>query len=141
AQAWKTFVPSGPGASAQMNPAVLVLMVLFLFLVIAGVIAITQGVRKIVVQYAKRIVGRKQYGGGTQYMPLKVNYAGVMPIIFAQALLVFPSTIVTMAFKNSTWAHQLAAALTARLWHSLFYGGMIFFFSYSCVATQFHPQQ
>src|SRR5512133_564612 len=72
AQAWKTFVPS-EGGSSQMNPAILVLMVLFLFIVIAGVITITQGVRKIAVQYAKRIVGRKQYGGGTQYMPLKVN--------------------------------------------------------------------
>src|SRR5258708_21186405 len=74
-------------------------------------------------------------------MPLKVNDAGVMPIIFAQALLVFPSTIVTMAFKNSTWAHQLAAALTAGFWHYLFYGAMIFFFSYFWVATQFQPQQ
>src|SRR2546426_12345162 len=65
AQAWKTFVPSG-GAATQVNPMVLVLMVLFLFCVIAGVIAITQGVRKITVQYAKRVVGRKQYGGNTQ---------------------------------------------------------------------------
>src|ERR1700737_1111064 len=59
AQAWKTFVPSEPGAGSQMNPAILVLMVLFLFIVIAGVITITQGARKITVQYAKRVVGRK----------------------------------------------------------------------------------
>src|SRR6266481_51646 len=85
-QAWKTFVPSGQGAS-QVNPMVLVLLVLVLVFVIAAVIAITQGVRKITVQYAKRVVGRKMYGGQTQYMPLKVNYAGVMPIIFAWALL------------------------------------------------------
>src|SRR5213083_1116816 len=78
-QAWKTFVPTGAGAGeSQVNPAILVLMVAFLFLVIAAVIAITQGVRKISVQYAKRVVGRKMYGGQTQYMPLKVNYAGVM---------------------------------------------------------------
>src|SRR3954452_5485402 len=93
AQAWKTFVPS-EGNAGQVNPAILVLMVGFLFVVIAAVIAITQGVRKITVQYAKRVVGRKMYGGQTQYMPLKVNYAGVMPIIFAWALLLFPSTIV-----------------------------------------------
>src|SRR5437868_14625285 len=62
-QACRTFVPSA-GAGSQMNPSILVLMVLFLLIVIAGVIAITQGVRKIAVQYAKRIVGRKQYGGG-----------------------------------------------------------------------------
>ena len=101
AQAWKTFVPSGGQARSQVNPVILVLMVAFLFIVIAAVIAVTQGVRKITVQYAKRVVGRKMYGGQTQYMPLKVNYAGVMPIIFAQALLLFPSTIVGMAFKNS----------------------------------------
>src|SRR5437879_7146145 len=86
AQAWKTFVPTETGAS-QVNPAILVLMVAFLFVVIAAVITITQGVRKISVQYAKRVVGRKMYGGQSTFMPLKVNYAGVMPIIFAWALL------------------------------------------------------
>src|SRR3954469_3426078 len=92
AQAWKPFVPSEAGSAGQMNPAILVLMVFFLFIVIAGVIiAITQGVRKISVQYAKRVVGRKMYCGQAQYMPLKVNYAGVMPIIFAWALLLFPT--------------------------------------------------
>src|SRR5437899_10585705 len=100
AQAWKTFVPSG-GQSSQVNPMVLVLMILFLFCVIAGVISITQAVRKITVQYAKRVVGRKQYGGNTQYMPLKVNYPGVMPIIFAWALLLFPNQIVSWAFPTS----------------------------------------
>src|SRR6266536_2179045 len=86
AQAWKTFVPSGETGSSQVNPMVLVLLVFLLIIVIAAVIAITQGVRKITVQYAKRVVGRKMYGGQTQYMPLKVNYAGVMPIIFAWAI-------------------------------------------------------
>ena len=100
AQAWKTFVPSGQGTS-QVNPMVLVLLVLVLIFVIAAVIAITQGVRKVTVQYAKRVVGRKMYGGQTQYMPLKVNYAGVMPIIFAWALLFFPATIVSYGFQNS----------------------------------------
>ncbi len=65
AQAWKTFVPSAQTGTSQVNPAILVLMVAFLFIVIAAVIAITQGVRKITVQYAKRVVGRKQYGGQT----------------------------------------------------------------------------
>src|SRR5437867_9132746 len=96
-QAWRTFVPTTTGQSSQVNPAVLVLMVAFLVFVIAAVICVTQAQRKISVQYAKRVVGRKVYGGQTQYMPLKVNYAGVMPIIFAQALLIFPSTIATMA--------------------------------------------
>src|SRR5205085_1950488 len=79
AQAWKTFVPSGQTGSSQVNPMVLVLLVFLLIVVIAAVIAITQGVRKITVQYAKRVVGRKMYGGQTQYMPLKVNYGGYIP--------------------------------------------------------------
>jgi preprotein translocase subunit SecY len=140
-QAWRTFVPSEVGQSSQVNPMVLVLMIAFLVLVIAAVICLTQAQRRISVQYAKRVVGRKVYGGQTQYMPLKVNYAGVMPIIFAQALLVFPSTIATMAFKESAWAHNLAAALQHGMWHYIFYGAMIFFFSYFWVATQFQPQQ
>src|SRR6202158_150844 len=142
AQAWKTFVPSG-GQGSQVNPMVLVLMILFLFCVIAGVIAITQGVRKITVQYAKRVVGRKMYGGQTQYMPLKVNYAGVMPIIFAWALLLFPTTIVGFApaFKNSPTARQIVEMLSSGWLHYVVLAAMIFFFSYFWVATQFQPAQ
>src|SRR4029079_16677346 len=112
AQAWKTFVPSAATGESASNPFILVLMIAFLFIVIAAVIAVTQGVRKITVQYAKRVVGRKMYGGQTQYMPLKVNYAGVMPIIFAWALLLFPATIVSYGFKNSATANRIAAALS-----------------------------
>lgn len=142
AQAWKTFVPSGPGAAgSQVSPAVLVLMVAFLFIVIAAVIAVTEGVRKITVQYAKRVVGRKMYGGQTQYMPLKVNYAGVMPIIFAWALLLFPTTIVQLAFKNSRTAKMIADNLSSGWMHYVVLSAMIFFFSYFWVATQFQPSQ
>lgn len=74
-QAWHTFVPSG-GKSSQVNPMVLVLLIAFLIIVIAATVAITMAQRKISVQYAKRVVGRKVYGGQTQYLPLKVNYAG-----------------------------------------------------------------
>jgi len=139
-QAWRTFVPSG-GQSSQVNPLVLVLMIAFLVLVVAAVICVTQAQRRISVQYAKRVVGRKVYGGQTQYMPLKVNYAGVMPIIFAQALLVFPSTIATMAFQGNPTALKVAAMLSQGWLHYLLYGAMIFFFSYFWVATQFQPQQ
>jgi preprotein translocase subunit SecY len=141
AQAWKTFVPSGETGTSQVNPAILVLMIAFLFLVIAAVIAVTQGVRKITVQYAKRVVGRKMYGGQTQYMPLKVNYAGVMPIIFAWALLLFPTTIVTMAFANSRTARTISDALSHGWPHYVVLALMIFFFSYFWVATQFQPSQ
>ena len=120
---------------------VLVLLVFLLIVVIAAVIAITQGVRKITVQYAKRVVGRKMYGGQTQYMPLKVNYAGVMPIIFAWALLLFPATIVSYGFKSSPIANRIASALSTGWPHYVVLAAMIFFFSYFWVATQFQPTQ
>lgn len=140
-QAWRTFVPAEAGATANVSPVVLVLMIAFLFFVIAAVIAVTQAQRKVSIQYAKRVVGRKVYGGQTQYMPLKVNYAGVMPIIFAQAILLFPSTILNMAFPAQQWAQQLANSLAVGWLHYLLFGIMIFFFSYFWVATQFQPVQ
>src|SRR5256886_2744436 len=141
AQAWKTFVPSSQTGTSQVNPAILVRMVALLFSVTAGVMAITQGVRKTTGQYAKRVVGRKQYGGNTQYMPLKVNYPGVMPIIFAWALLLFPNQIVSWAFPNSPTARQLSEMLSTGWLHYVVLAAMIFFFSYFWVATQFQPSQ
>jgi preprotein translocase subunit SecY len=140
-QAWRTFVPTVPGAQANVSPIVLVLLCLFLVLVIAAVIAVTQAQRKISIQYAKRVVGRKVYGGQTQYMPLKINYAGVMPIIFAQAILLFPSTIINMAFPQNRTAQEIANLLAVGWLHYVLYGVMIFFFSYFWVATQFQPVQ
>ncbi|MFZ4587734.1 MAG: preprotein translocase subunit SecY [Terrimicrobiaceae bacterium] len=140
-QAWRTFVPATAGAQSAVSPVVLVLMIGFLIFVVAAVIAVTQAQRKISVQYAKRVVGRKVYGGQTQYMPLKVNYAGVMPIIFAQAILLFPSTILNMAFPGVGWAQDLSNLLTYGWLHYVLYGVMIFFFSYFWVATQFQPVQ
>lgn len=140
-QAWRTFIPTEVGAAANVSPVVLVLMIAFLLFVIAAVIAVTQAQRKVSVQYAKRVVGRKVYGGQTQYMPLKVNYAGVMPIIFAQAILLFPSTIINMAFPGQRWAQELSLLLATGWLHYVLFGAMIFFFSYFWVATQFQPAQ
>ncbi|NCC49687.1 MAG: preprotein translocase subunit SecY [Spartobacteria bacterium] len=125
---------------ARFNIFHLVGLLVMIFLVIAGVIAVTQAQRKIPVQYAKRVVGRKVYGGQSTYMPLRVNYSGVMPIIFAQAILMFPSRILGMiphpAFKS------IAAALNYGTWiYNLLYALMILFFSYFWVATQFNPIQ
>ena len=117
--------------------AVLLVMVLA---VIALVVAVTQAQQKIPVQYAKRVVGRKVYGGQHTFMPLRVNYAGVMPIIFAQAILMFPSKL----FNMMPWpaAKQIGAALGygTGLYMGC-YGLMILFFSYFWVATQFNPVQ
>jgi preprotein translocase subunit SecY len=139
-QVWNTFVPAG-GAPSRVSPIVLVLMLLFLVVVIAGVIALTQGQRRISIQYAKRVVGRKVYGGQTQYLPLKVNSVGVMPLIFAQAILLFPSTILSMAFRNSEWAVRLANSLAVGWVHYAMTAALIFFFSYFWVAIQFQPTQ
>ena len=138
-QVWHTFIPeSGQG----VQPMTLVAMIGFFVFVVAAVICVTQAQRKIAVQYAKRVVGRKQTGGGTQYMPLKVNYAGVMPIIFGQALLMFPSQIRLLPIlKDNAFAQQVAASLVDGPVHYTIYAGMIFFFSYFWVATQFQPQQ
>jgi len=139
-QAWKTVVPSGAGAGS-VAPMKLVLMIAFLVMVIAAVICLTQAQRRITIQYAKRVVGRKVFGGVAQYMPLKVNYAGVMPIIFGQALLVFPATMVQMIAPSSPGAMRFADALNSGWPHYLIYSLLIFFFSYFWVATQFQPQQ
>jgi len=141
-QVWQTFIPS-EGQKSSVQPMVLVLMIAFFLMVVAAVICITQAQRKIAVQYAKRVVGRKQTGGGTQYMPLKVNYAGVMPIIFGQALLMFPYQIVQSIplLRGSDIAQKVAANLSDGPLHYSVYAAMIFFFSYFWVATQFQPQQ
>src|SRR5215471_6095058 len=139
-QVWNTFVPSG-GAPSRVSPIVLVLMIAFLVVVVASVIALTQAQRKVSIQYAKRVVGRKVYGGQTQYLPLKVNAVGVMPLIFAQAILLFPSTILSMAFRNAEWAVTLSNALAVGFWHYLLTAALIFFFSYFWVAIQFQPTQ
>ena len=137
------FWPAG-GVEARFNLGHAAVLVLLLLGVIAGVIAITQAQRKIPVQYAQRAVGRKVYAGGTSFMPLRVNYAGVMPIIFAQAILMFPAKIFEYLGKifEIPLLFKLAAQLQERSVFYLFlYGAMILFFTYFWVATQFNELQ
>jgi len=77
-------------------------------LIVCGIVLVSQGMRRIPVQYAKRVVGRKVYGGTTQYLPLRVNAAGVMPIIFAQSIMFIPGTIATF-FPDSPWMQSFGA--------------------------------
>jgi preprotein translocase subunit SecY len=141
-QVWKTFIPdSGSSAGSQVSPWVLLVMLVFLVVVIAGVVALTQGQRRIAIQYAKRVVGRKVYGGQTQYLPMKVNSVGVMPLIFAQAILLFPSSILSMIGQNREWAVSLSNQLAVGWVHYLVTAVLIFFFSYFWVAIQFQPTQ
>ena len=135
--------PAGAERQFHLFPAA-PLLVLLLLAVIAGVIAVTQAQRKIPVQYAQRMVGRKLYGGQSSFMPLRVNYAGVMPIIFAQAILMFPSKICYMLgnLKNMKFFDEIGRQLDqGHLVYYVLYSLMILFFSYFWVATQFNEIQ
>ncbi len=115
---------------------VLVIELVILFLVFVGTIALVQAVRKIPVQYAKRIVGNKQYGGVRQYIPLKLNAAGVMPIIFAQALMLFP-----LIFQGFNATKGLAAVMgnTNGFWYNFVYFIMVILFTYFYTAITVNP--
>jgi preprotein translocase subunit SecY len=108
--------------------------------IIAGVIFITQGTRRIPVQYAKRVVGRKVYGGVTQYIPMRVNTAGVMPIIFAQSIMFVPNTVLSF-FPESEFATSLSSFFSDRSFlYWAIYGLMIVFFTYFYTAIAFNPK-
>lgn len=136
-QAWTYFTSGEPFKAVMM-----VVMIALLLVVIAATIAITQAQRKIAVQYAKRVVGRKQFGGQTQYLPLKVNYAGVMPIIFASAVLGLPPMMLQWFFAGEPWATKLYGELVGGgMWYYILGGVGIFLFSYFWVAMMFQPSQ
>jgi preprotein translocase subunit SecY len=112
-----------------------------LFAIIAGVILITQGARRIPVQYARRQIGKKVYGGTTQYIPLRVNTAGVMPIIFAQALVFIPNTILSF-FPESPTLIYIASLFSDRSFvYAAIYGTMIVLFTFFYTAIVFNPQE
>ncbi len=122
----------------QITPFRLIFFAAIMILVIAGVILITQGQRRIPVQYAKRIVGRRVYGGRSQYIPLRVNTAGVIPIIFAQSILMFPSTIA--AFFKNDFLQGVQAWLSPSSWVYLtLYSLIIIFFTYFYTAIILNP--
>ena len=108
--------------------------------IVAGIVLVTQATRRIPVQYAKRVVGRKIYGGVTQYIPMRVNTAGVMPIIFAQAIMFIPNTILTF-FPDSEFLQGIAGYLNyTSITYSVAYGLMIIFFTYFYTAVAFNPK-
>ncbi|MDZ4170046.1 MAG: preprotein translocase subunit SecY [Coriobacteriia bacterium] len=115
-----------------------VAMVVIILFVIAAIVTIERGQRRIPVQYAKRVVGRKVYGGSGTYIPLKINGANVVPIIFASALLFFPSQLVYF-FPNQQWLQSSANALANGPvnWITMFV--LIVFFTYFYTALVFNP--
>jgi preprotein translocase subunit SecY len=129
-------------ATTKSNAIIVIVEIAILILVIAAAVLLTQGVRKVPVQYAKRVVGRKVYGGTTQYLPLKVNAAGVMPIIFAQSIMFIPSTIGTF-FPSSpsiqfmtAWSSDFTGAT-----YSIVFGIIVIFFTYFYTAIAVNPRE
>ena len=129
-----------------MSIITLIVFVLFCIVVIVGIIEVQQGQRRIPVQYAKRVVGRKMYGGQATHIPLKVNQAGVIPVIFAMAFLQFPLTIVY--FMNAQgdaapWIEKwLSPTGSPGVWvYAAFNGVLIIFFTYFYTSVTFNPME
>ncbi|OGW78925.1 MAG: preprotein translocase subunit SecY [Omnitrophica bacterium RIFCSPHIGHO2_02_FULL_46_20] len=136
-QVYALFSPFAP-EKAQLDPFTLILMIVMLVLVIVAVIVVTQGQRKIPIQYAKRVVGRKVYGGQSTFIPLRVNQGGVIPIIFAQSIILFPATIAGF-IPNQTF-QKIVMSLTEGGWaYNISYSILIIFFSYFYAAITFNP--
>ncbi len=117
------------------------LEIIFLLVVIAASIMLVQGTRKIPVQYAKRVVGNKQYGGVRQYIPLKVNAAGVMPIIFAQAIMFIPITIVGFASSEGLSGFWAPFMNNNGFWYNFVFAVLIIAFTYFYTAVTINPTQ
>lgn len=127
-------------ASGVRNILVEVVFIAGFVFVVAGVVAITVATRRIPVQYAKRVVGRKVFGGVTQYIPLKVNQAGVMPLIFAQSIMFIPSTFLTF-FPDSQLMQTLAGYFDYTSFvYAFIYALLIVFFTYFYTAIAFNPK-
>ncbi|HVP06902.1 MAG TPA: preprotein translocase subunit SecY [Candidatus Acidoferrum sp.] len=117
-----------------------IFIVVMMVLVVAAVIMMTRAQRRIPVQYPRKVIGRKVFGGATTHLPLSVNSAGVIPIIFAQSIMFLPSTFAQL-FPNSEWIQNLVSVWLhpGGLWYSFIYGLIIIFFAYFYTAIVFNP--
>jgi len=128
-------------STGQMGPMRLVLLMVLMVVVVAAIIFIERGHRRVQVQYAKRVVGRRMYGGSSTHIPLKVNTGGVIPVIFASSILSFPATIIGMFQPQpGGWADAVMQQLQygMPLWNLLYVVGIIFF-AYFYTAIIFNP--
>jgi preprotein translocase subunit SecY len=124
-----------------VKAAILVGLVCLFVISVASIIVITQATRKIAINYAKRMVGRKVMGGQSTHLPIRLNYSGVMPIIFASAIISFPPMILSAIWPDSNWVQNFSYAMQFGPWQWLIYLVLIFFFAYFWVATMFQPTQ
>ncbi|MFQ5882612.1 MAG: preprotein translocase subunit SecY [Candidatus Methylomirabilales bacterium] len=124
--------------TGEMRVYVFFFLLLIMVLVVAGVVIMTLGQRPIPVQYAKRVVGRKVYGGQATHIPLRINTAGVIPVIFAASIIVLPATLAQ--FVPHPWMQSVAQVLSpGTISYFLLYGGSIIFFTYFYTAIIFNP--
>jgi preprotein translocase subunit SecY len=123
----------------EMNILILVLAVVLMIAVVAGCVMLQEGQRRLPVQYAKRMVGNKMYGGQSTFIPLRVNTAGVIPIIFASSVLLFPYTIAGLFQNSFAQAVQRAFSPSSPI-YMILYVAMIIFFSYFYTAVVFKPE-
>jgi preprotein translocase subunit SecY len=125
--------------TGQISLLRIVFLLLMMVAVVAGIIFVERGHRRITVQYAKRVVGRRQYGGSSTHIPLKVNTGGVIPVIFASSILAFPATIATM-FPTGSWGRAITDQLGYNMpLYNLLYVVGIIFFAYFYTAIIFNP--
>jgi preprotein translocase subunit SecY len=133
-----TLVRPSAGGRSQMDPLTAIFMLFIMAAAILAVVLVTQGERKIPVQYAKRVVGRKVFGGQSTFIPFKVNQGGVMPIIFAQSIILFPATI--GVFVPNLFIQKVSNALAAgSASYTVLMMLLIIFFSYFYTAIAFNP--
>lgn len=126
-------------SGGKLEPLALVLILAMIIVTIGVIVFFERGQRRIPVQYAKKVVGRKLYGGQTTFLPLKVNTAGVIPPIFASSILMFPATIGQM-FPGASWVAWMQNALTpGNMLYNVVYVGLIVFFCYFYTAVTFNP--
>jgi len=139
------FTPSVTSSDPRdIGPVKLVVLLLGFLFVVSGAILITQGQRRIPIQQAKQTRGRRVYGGQRQYLPLRVNHGGVMPIIFASSLMIFPSVIFGWVQKNwpNGFTNRLSDAFRfGSFTYSVVEVAMIFFFAYFWTTVQFRPKE
>ncbi len=140
-----SFSLAGTGTSATIDPPKILFLIISFVAVVAGAILITQGQRKIPIQQAKQTRGRRVYGGQRQYLPLRVNHGGVMPIIFASSLLIFPSVVfdwLNTSFRQMTiWGWLANAFRPGQYVYEVSYIAMVFFFAYFWTTVQFQPKE
>ncbi len=133
-----TFRLMGTG---EITPFFMILILAFMIAVVGVIVFVERGQRRISVQYAKRIVGRRMYGGQSTHLPLKVNTAGVIPPIFASSIIMFPATIANfLNVKEIPWLQYIVNSLSpGHIIYGLIYVGFIFFFCYFYTAVHFNP--